>query len=495
MHYVPASGPIPRRAHGRGAFSLVGLLIAVGLVGGLLIGAWFVLPSFSFSAQDGSGPMMVAAERKEFIHDVTERGSLESASNVEIRCEVESKGGAGTTILEIVPEGTYIGPEDVGKKVLVKLDSSALEDNETQQKIVYANSEAMVTQAQNVFDTAKISKQEYLEGTCEETLLDFEIKISEAEVTRDQMKEYLEFSQRLERKGYITKQQLQNDERNLEKAENQLRLLEKQIKVFEEFTKPKMVGQLEADIKTARARLLAEEASHKLDVEKLTLMQEQIKKCTIVAPDPGQVVYANREGHRGDREVVIEEGTVVRENQTIIRLPDPKRMQVKAKINEARIGLVEEGMSVFIQLDAFPELELTGILEDVSDYPASTSWFRSDVKEYETTVKILDSGGALPEGQNLRPGLTAQVKIRVEHLDKVLQVPVQAIIEHRGKHYCVLYDTEGFRAQQVTIGPTNDKVVVIEGGLEAGQQVVLGAGKYRDEVGLAKLPQRSRRTQ
>ena len=76
----------------------------------------------------------------------------------------------------------------------------------------------------------------------------------------------------------------------------------------------------------------------------------------------------------------------------------------------------------------------------------------------------------------------------MEHLDDVLQVPVQAIIEHGSKHYCVLRDGEGFKAQQVTIGPSNDKRMVIEKGLQEGQQVVLNAGKYREEVGLAKSP-------
>src|SRR5437016_4861116 len=38
---------------------------------------------------------------------VTSRGTVESASNTELRCEVRSRGG-GTVILDVVPEGTVV---------------------------------------------------------------------------------------------------------------------------------------------------------------------------------------------------------------------------------------------------------------------------------------------------------------------------------------------------------------------------------------------------
>ena len=48
----------------------------------------------------------------QFIHDITERGNFESASNVEIICKVKSSGSSRSTILEMIPEGTVIRPED-----------------------------------------------------------------------------------------------------------------------------------------------------------------------------------------------------------------------------------------------------------------------------------------------------------------------------------------------------------------------------------------------
>ncbi|MFH1268959.1 MAG: EF-hand domain-containing protein, partial [Planctomycetota bacterium] len=89
-------------------FAYRGLLFAVPVVLAVPLVAYFGLPKLSMSSEE-TGPMMHTVQRGTFLHDVTESGSVESANNVEIRCEVESHGG-GTMIIWIVPEGTYVEP-------------------------------------------------------------------------------------------------------------------------------------------------------------------------------------------------------------------------------------------------------------------------------------------------------------------------------------------------------------------------------------------------
>ncbi|NQU21155.1 MAG: HlyD family efflux transporter periplasmic adaptor subunit [Candidatus Nealsonbacteria bacterium] len=578
----------------RAGFSYQGLTVALVVLAVVALVAWQVWPE-SFSAQGGGGPMTHEVTIKKFVHDVTERGNVESASNTEISSKVKSgkSGMSGTTILEVVDEGIVIKPEDclpeeyevtyedlvrleeylesqaseeketdtakTGQKktgfvvhkivsrvlfnqfcrvlktdvwralydaynrpvrtwiasrmggktsdgeksktkpkasapppippeklakcmVLVRFDCSSLEEELLQQQITCENSSAMVIQAENNLETAIISKKEYIEGTYEQEHLDLEIKIDEAEVAWRQAEKYLEYSEKLYRKGYVTKQQRKDSETDLDKAKNALELAKKRLLVLEKYTRKKEEGQLAATIKTAEAKLRADKASNRLDVQKLEFLQEQIAHCTIFAPRPGQVVYANTQGHRGSGEIVIEAGTSIRENQAIIRLPDRSQMQVTARINESRIAMIETGMSVTVRLDAFPDLELHGAVEEIGAYPAPAHWLRADVKEYETIIKIHDPP------PDLRPGLTAEVKIRARQIAKAMQVPVQTIIEHGAKYYCVMYDknTKDFKKREVTIGPTNDKFVVIETGLDVGQKVVLNAGAYRDKIGLPK---------
>jgi HlyD family secretion protein len=679
---------VSRPAPARGV-AYRGLLFAIPVVVAVPLIAWFGLPRLTMSSDEG-GPMMQPVGQGPFVHDVTEHGNVESAKNVEIRCEVESQG-SGTMIIWIIPEGTYVQPapdwqpfdpspvfqaldangdlrlekreapewmkpylstldtnsdgavewsefkwqsfnpgrvlptldkdsdgrldggeipgwlkphlssidanrdgaiepdeiewesldpgrlfvaldedgdgslkeEDIpdwmesdlaaldangdgtvdrselkwesfdrGRMLsaldangdgslqrgetpawmkaylwpfdtdgdgavdesefkalweppdlLVRLDSSALEDKLIQQQITCNSSDASVTQARNNYETAQIAKEEYVEGTFKQSVLTKESKIFVAQEELRKAEDTLAFNREQLAMGYVTELQVQADEFRVEKAKKDLLEAQTDLKVLAEYTQKKMLGELESDIKIAKARLDSEEHTHKMNLEKLADVQEQIDKCTIRAPQAGQVVYANITDRRGGQEVIIEEGTKLRERQEIIRLPDSKNMQVKANINEARVSMVKVGMPAIIELDAFPDLKLHGEVEKLSEYPLPSSWFSGNVKEYETVVRIND----FPKDLQMRPGMTAKVSIRVNRLDDVLTVPVQAVFEHGGKHYCVLRDGDGLEARQVTIGATNDKAVVIQEGLEQGMQVVLGAALFRDEIDLPEL--------
>jgi len=553
MHFSSASGS--RRT----AFSPRAILLVLPVALAVPALAWSVLPGGGWKSEE-SGPLLHVVSKSDFIHDITERGEVESASNVEVRCEVTNQGGSGTMIIEIIPEGTYVqGPkivtsedeaaqhvettreglqeadylgvvlevmsedikdkEEVGgivrqvrtgedaraafrkimesvkaaqpdaridgvqiEQILVKLDSANLEEQLTQQQIVCNTSQAVVIQAQNTYDTAVIAMQEYEEGT----YVQQEQKLQSAEfVAKENLRkaeQTLLYSRTLLDKGYVTQAQLQADTFAVENFKKQLDSAETELKVLREFTKKKMLKSLESDIKTAEAKLQAEEHSHQLDTEKLKRIKRDLDKCLIRAHESGQVVYANQTDYRGGSEFIVEEGATVRERQVIIRLPDPKRMQVKGKINEAHVSMVTTGMRASIRLDAFPEMALRGTVQRVSDYPAPTSFFSSNVKEYETIVKIDDA----PEG--LRPGLTAEVKIRVAELDDVITVPVQTVFQHGRSSYCVIPRGDQFEAREVELGQTNDKVVVIRSGLKEGEQVVMGAAAFRDKLELPALP-------
>ena len=101
-----------------------------------------------------------------------------------------------------------------------------------------------------------------------------------------------------------------------------------------------------------------EQASYQEELNNLQEIEDQIALCTVTAPENGQVVYANVLSSRSSSEFVVEAGAAVRERQVIIRLPDPKNMQVVSDINESRINLINEGMRANVRIDALGD---TGI--------------------------------------------------------------------------------------------------------------------------------------
>ncbi|MEL7266288.1 MAG: efflux RND transporter periplasmic adaptor subunit, partial [Planctomycetota bacterium] len=246
-----------------------------------------------------------------------------------------------------------------------------------------------------------------------------------------------------------------------------------------DLTKKKMLVQFDSDIEAAQANLSAAKSTQAEEQDKLDELTEQLALCVINAPTDGVVVHANKFSSRGGSEFVVEAGASVRERQEIIRLPDPTRMQVKAKINESNITMVREGMPVKISVGAVDGLELLGRVQKVNRYAEPGSWFSSSVKEYATMIEIIDP----PE--SIRTGMTAEVQIFVEQIPDAVQVPIQGIYEHGGGFFAMVQTGEVFETRELKIGASNDKMVALNEGLEEGETIVLN---LREHLNLMDLP-------
>ena len=411
--------------------------------------------------------MMHQVERAEFVHEISGRGNLENANNVEIECEVpahwDGRHWAGAMVLWVIAEGTYVeavpdwepdpdNPHEDPPDLLVKLDASAWEDVRTQQQTWCKTSEAVMIRSKNELEKAQISLEEYVEGRYEQEKQRIESRILLARQEQSRAQQYLEDSEVLLARGFVAAREVQKDRFAVAKARTDLEAARTALRVLEDYTKPKTETSLQADIETAVAQLDSEDKKHQLNLKRLARFEKQIDNCTIRAPAAGQVVYAHEKNPWG-QPIIIEEGARVRERQALIRLPDLTKMQIKAKINEAVATMIQEGMPARIRLDAFKDVELTGSVQKVNEYPDASSLLGTAAKEYEATIEIdeLPTDGA-GEPLDLRPGMTAEAKVRVQTLPDVIQVPVQGIIEHGGKHYCVQPDGERFRLRRVTLG-------------------------------------------
>jgi multidrug resistance efflux pump len=446
----------------------------------LVGGVWVMLRGSG--EDDGEGPLLQTVARGPFEHIVLEQGEVESSNSVEIRSEVKANNTSGTAILEVVPEGTLVQQGDI----LVKLDSSALERERQQQQITVNTSEALVEQAKNAYESALIAKTEYLEGTLkqEEQVILNEIFVAEQNLKKAQLS--YDSVKRLVSKGILTSLQLEGEQFAVNQAQNELNAANTKLNVLLKYTKEKMLLTLSSTINTSKVTWENEQKSHQVEQEKLAEIDDQIAKCTIRAPQAGQVVYANIVSSRGgNSEFVVEPGALVREKQVIVRLPDSKQMQVKAKINESRITMVKQGMPVSIRVDALGDVTLYGEVIKVNAYAEPGSWFSSQVKEYATIIRINE-----PPPQ-IRPGLTAEVRIHVQNQKDALQVPVQAIYETKGHTFCLVKKGAAWETRVVRIGASNDKTVTILSGLDQEEQVVMNPRRHSEKLDLPELPDTS----
>jgi HlyD family secretion protein len=96
---------------------------------------------------------------------------------------------------------------------------------------------------------------------------------------------------------------------------------------------------------------------------------------------------------------------------------DLTRMRVNASIDEADVGRVREGQDVTFHVDAFPEREFLGRVEQVRLNPTAVQ----NVVTYNTIVAV-DNHDLL-----LRPGMTATVSVIVRQAKGTLRLPASAL--------------------------------------------------------------------
>jgi multidrug efflux pump subunit AcrA (membrane-fusion protein) len=456
---------------------LVLALVALAILTVLGGGAVYYLTRGSSDKEEK--PLTAVAEIKPFEFVVVEQGEVESSENVEVKCEVKGFNGS-TALLWVIPEGTQVKEGDL----LVTLDASSLEQQKLQQEVLTNTAKALVVQSQNLYEAALIAREEYLEGIFkqEEQLIQSEIFQAEENLRRAQIAGRT--GAKLADRGLATPQQMEAEKFAVEKARLELDSAQTRLRGLQEYTKTKMLKTLESDIATQKAKWDSDLKSYEIEQQKLKDILDQIAKCEIRSPRDGQVVYANVVSSRGNSEFIVEPGAMVREQQAIIRLPNPNKMQVKAKINESQITSIRPGMPAKVNIDAFDSEEpLSGVVSKVNEYPEASSWFSSPIKQYLTYIQITNPP------KDIRPGLTAEVSIQVEKRPEALLAPVQTIYDHFGTTYCLVYEDGKFEAREIEIGSANDKFIVIESGLEAKQNIVMNPRRWLTKVTLPEPPE------
>ncbi len=467
---------LPGRGRRRGGM-VGGLLVFLCLVGVLgFLGYKF----FYLKKQTGGESELIVEPviKGPFDHVVLEQGEIESSSNTEVICEVKSRGYSGVPILWVIDEGAKVTKGDR----IVELDAAAIETEVRENKIKLTTANANVTTATASVEQAKIARQEYLEGVfkTEEAALKSEIAVAEQELRKAQLA--LESSRRLVAKGLVKELQLEADRFAVENAQTLVESSQSRLRVLQDLTKKKMLVQFDSDIAAAQAQLAAFDSALEEAEQELADVTQQLERCLILAPADGIVVHANKFSGRGGAEFVVEAGASVRERQTIIRLPDPTQMQIKCKINESRITLVQEGMPVKVGVGAVRGLGLKGRVKKVNRYAEPNSFFSSSIKEYAAFIEILDPPDVI------RTGMTAEVQIFVEQLADVLQIPIQGLYEHGGKLYCLVKEGPSkFVTKEVKVGATNDTMATIDEGLTENDNVVLNLRQHLDLMDLPEV--------
>jgi HlyD family secretion protein len=156
------------------------------------------------------------------------------------------------------------------------------------------------------------------------------------------------------------------------------------------------VEQRRADLKQARASL----ESAQVDLDHTTIRSPIDGVVISRSIDVGQTVAASLQAP-----------------QLFVIANDLKNMRVETKIDEADIGRIRVGLPVQFTVDAFPDVNFSGTVEQVRLQPLT----ESNVVTYTTVIATRN------DDLRLRPGMTANVTVMVETRQDVLKAPNAAL--------------------------------------------------------------------
>lgn len=234
----------------------------------------------------------------------------------------------------------------------------------------------------------------------------------------------------------------------------------------------------------------------------VTEAKDNLGRTTIYAPADGTISLLNIE--LGERVL----GTQQMTGTEILRIANLNNMEVEVDVNENDIVKINIGDSANIEVDAYLKREFKGIVTSISN-SASTALTADQVTNFKVKVRILkESYQDLLEGKPenyspFRPGMTATVDIITERKEKIIAVPISAVVikddttsvkkdivaelekkeqEQKGtapksdkKYECVFVKVgDKAKLRVVKTGIQDDTNIEIISGLKPGEEIIIG---------------------
>lgn len=155
--------------------------------------------------------------------------------------------------------------------------------------------------------------------------------------------------------------------------------------------------------------------------------KDNLGRTTIYAPADGTISALNVE--LGEKIL----GTQQMAGTELLRVANLNNMEVEVDVNENDIVKVNIGDETNIQVDAYLKKEFKGVVTSISN-SASTGTTADQVTNFKVKVRILkESYQDLLEGKPatyspFRPGMTATVDIITKRKEKIIGVPISAVV-------------------------------------------------------------------
>ena len=250
-------------------------------------------------------------------------------------------------------------------------------------------------------------------------------------------------------------------------AESQWKLAQADFERAEKLYAEQIVPQ--KDYLRSRAEQEKARAGLRAATDKLRLMgvaptrsENAVSVFPLKAPFTGTVI---------EKHAVL--GELAEPDESLFSIADLSVVWIEANLYEKDLGKVKTGASVNVTVAAYPDAVFKGRLTYIS------SVMDKESRTIKARVEVANGDG------RLKPEMFATAAIDTASVGKALTIPAGAVVMMEGKKAVFVREKEGFEPRTVDLGDNLGGRLVVKGGIEAGEAVVV-EGAYALKARLLK---------
>ena len=394
------------------------LLIAAAL----LAGSGILLGAVRLSRRTPTTPTYVV-KRGDFLDSEQFSGEVKALKSITISAPADA---GDLQIVKLSADGEAVKTGDV----VVEFDKTKTEQDLAQFRSALKSAEATIEQAHA---QARLAEEEDKTAVLK---AGFDVETAKLEASKQEI---------------VSK---------IEGEEAQLKVLDSEQKLREAEAKQKSDQALnKANIDSAEQA----SAKAKYDVQRA---ERALSQMAVRAPAAGNVNVLQH--WMGSGTAVYRAGDRTWAGAPIAELPDPSTLRVSTRVDETERGRLAVGMPVTVQLNAIPDRQFTGHIERISEIASmdfSGGW---PITRNFTLEIVLDQSDS-----RFKPGITGEVTVVVDHVANAVSIPAQALFQKSGQNMVYVWTGSQFDERPVEIGRRSGDKIMIDRGLDAGDQLAL----------------------
>jgi HlyD family secretion protein len=362
-------------------------------------------------------------KRGEFLDSMQFRGEVKALKSVTVSAPSEA---GDLQIIKLAAEGTVVKPGDS----VVEFDKTKTEQDLAQFKSALKSAQAAIDQARA---QARLTEEEDKTAVLKAR---YDVEAAKLEASKQEI---------------VSK--IEGEEANLKLADSQQKLRESETKQKSDQTLNK------ATIEST------EEASKKAAFD-VARAERSLGQMTLRAPSPGTISLLQH--WTGTGEAPYRPGDRAWPGAAIAELPDATTLRVSARVDETERGRLAPKQSVTVQLNAIPDRQFTGHIEQIGALASldfSGGWPFTRNFNLEIALDQTDT--------RFKPGISGQVTVIVDRVPNAITIPAQAMFQKSGQNVAYVWRGTEFEERNIEVGRKSGDRIMVARGVNAGEQVAL----------------------